>query len=303
MFANFLIGLREGLEASLVVGILIAYLVKAKRSEGLPAIWVGVGLAIALSLGVGAILTFTSNSMSFEAQETFGGVMSIVTVGFITWMIFWMRKAARSMRGELEGQMDKAFAAGPLAIAVTAFIAVGREGLETALFLWTNAQATGETVAPIVGGVLGLLTAVILGWLIYNRAVKLDLGKFFTITGAALIIMAAGVLSYGFHDLQEAAILPGLNNLAFDISSWYSPSSWYGTLLKGVFNFSASMTWIETFVWFAYAVPVMVLFLRPAKTADIAAASESATQPTNAAAETEDAPAADEFATHVATTS
>jgi high-affinity iron transporter len=262
VFSNFLIGLREGLEAAIVVGILVAYLVKTDRRDKLPAIWIGVGLAIGVSLAFGAILTYGSSSMSFEAQEAFGGFMSILAVSFVTWMIFWMRKAARSMKGELHGKIDAAMALGPVALAVTAAIAVGREGLETALFLWTNIQATGSSAQPITGAVLGLATSVVLGYLIYRRAVAINLAKFFTITGALLIVVAAGVLAYGVHDLQEAGILPGLNNTAFDISSWYSASSWYGTLLKGLFNFSPNPTVLEVVVWFAYLVPVMILFIR-----------------------------------------
>jgi len=266
MFSNYLIGLREGLEAALVVGILVAYLVKTDRRDKLPYIWVGVGLAVAVSLLFGAVLTYGSSSMSFEAQEAFGGFMSIIAVSFVTWMIFWMRRAARSMKGELHDKVDAAAALGPLAIAVTATIAVGREGLETALFLWTNIQATGNSAEPILGAVLGLATAVVLGYLIYRQAIAIDMAKFFTITGALLIVVAAGVLAYGFHDLQEAGILPGLNESAYDISSWYSASSWYGTLLKGVFNFSPNPTLIEVVVWFAYLVPVMFLFLRGVRT-------------------------------------
>jgi high-affinity iron transporter len=262
VFTNFLIGLREGLEAAIVVGILVAYLVKTDRRDKLPAIWIGVGLAVGVSLAFGAILTYGSSSMSFEAQEAFGGFMSIAAVSFVTWMIFWMRKAARSMKGELHGKIDAAMALGPVALAVTAAIAVGREGLETALFLWSNIQATGSSAQPITGAVLGLLAAVVLGYLIYRRAVAINMAKFFTITGALLIVVAAGVLAYGVHDLQEAGILPGINNAAFDISSWYSASSWYGTLLKGLFNFSAKPTVLEVVVWFAYLVPVMFLFIR-----------------------------------------
>jgi high-affinity iron transporter len=268
VFSNYLIGLREGLEAAIVVGILVAYLVKTDRRDKLPAIWIGVGLAIGVSLAFGAILTYGSSSMSFEAQEAFGGFMSILAVSFVTWMIFWMRKAARSMKGELHGKIDAAMALGPVALAVTAAIAVGREGLETALFLWTNIQATGSSAQPITGAVLGLATAVVLGYLIYRRAVAINLARFFTITGALLIVVAAGVLAYGVHDLQEAGILPGLNNTAFDISSWYSASSWYGTLLKGLFNFSPNPTVLEVVVWFAYLVPVMILFIRGVRAPD-----------------------------------
>jgi high-affinity iron transporter len=262
VFTNFLIGLREGLEAAIVVGILVAYLVKTDRRDKLPAIWIGVGLAVGVSLAFGAILTYGSSSMSFEAQEAFGGFMSIAAVTFVTWMIFWMRKAARSMKGELHGKIDAAMALGPAALAVTAAIAVGREGLETALFLWSNIQATGSSAQPITGAVLGLLTAVVLGYLIYRQAVGINMAKFFTITGALLIVVAAGVLAYGVHDLQEAGILPGISNTAFDISSWYTATSWYGTLLKGLFNFSANPTVLEVVVWFAYLVPVMILFIR-----------------------------------------
>jgi high-affinity iron transporter len=264
MFSNFLIGLREGLEASLVVGILVAYVVKVDRRDKLPAMWLGIGAAIALSLGFGALLSFSSARMSFEAQEAFGGILSIIAVGFVTWMVFWMRRASRFKKDELHGKVDAALAMGSFALALTAFIAVGREGLETALFLWTNVQATGTTAEPIIGGVLGLATAVALGYLIYRRAVHINLRTFFTITGAALIVVAAGVLSYGVHDLQEAGILPGLNNLAFDLTAWYSPSSWYGTLLKGIFNFSPATTWLELIAWLGYLVPVMILFFRPA---------------------------------------
>lgn len=262
MFSNFLIGLREGLEAALVVGILVAYLVKTERRDRLGPIWIGVGAAIVLSLGFGALLTYTSNSLSFEAQEAFAGFMSILAVGFVTWMVFWMRRAARSMREELHGRLDTALAMGTGALVATAFIAVAREGLETALFLWANAQATGSSVQPLTGAVLGLASAVVLGYLIYRRAVAIDLARFFTWTGIGLIIVAAGVLAYGFHDLQEAGVITFGTASAWDITSWYSTSSWYGALLKGVFNFSPNPTVLEVVVWWAYVIPTMTLFCR-----------------------------------------
>lgn len=268
MFANYLIGLREGLEASLVVGILVAYLVRSGNARRLPAIWAGIGAAVAISLGVGALLTFTSNSLTFEAQETFGGVMSLVAVCFVTWMVFWMRRAARSIKGELEGRLDTALATGWRALAVTAFIAVAREGLETAVFLWTAVQAAadtdGSTAAPLVGGALGLVTAVVIGYLLYKRAVRLNLSKFFTITGAGLVVVAAGVLAYGFHDLLEAGVLSGgfFSREAFDVSRAIPPSSWWGTLLKGVLNFRPNPTVFEVVAYLAYLVPTLYLFFR-----------------------------------------
>lgn len=290
MFSNYLIGLREGLEAALVVGILVAYLVKTGRKDKLAPLWIGIGVAIAVSLAFGAILTYGSSTMTFEAQEAFGGFMSIIAVGFVTWMVFWMKKTARSLKGELHGKIDTAVALGPIALAATATIAVGREGLETALFLWTNIQATGDTAAPVIGAVLGLATAVVLGYLIYRQAIAINLAKFFTITGALLIVVAAGVLAYGIHDLQEAGILPGLNNTAFDISSWYSASSWYGTLLKGIFNFSPNPTVLEVIVWFAYLVPTMFFFFRGSRSAAPAPATGS-TAPATTPADPANGPA------------
>ena len=265
MLANYLIGLREGLEATLVVSILVAYLVKTGHRERLGSIWVGVAAAIVLSIGFGALLTFTSSNLSFEAQERFGGLMSIVAVGFVTWMIFWMRRTARFLKTELQGKLDTALLMGTLALAVTAFIAVAREGLETSLFLWAAAQSTGTGATPIIGATLGILTAVVLGYLLYRRAVSINLARFFTWTGAGLIIVAGGVLAYGVHDLQEAGDLPGLSNLAFDVSATIPPDSWYGALLKGIFNFSPATTWLEAAAWLLYVVPVMVLFFRPSR--------------------------------------
>ncbi|HEX6919639.1 MAG TPA: iron uptake transporter permease EfeU [Actinomycetes bacterium] len=267
MLANFLIGLREGLEATLVVSILVAYLVKTGNRSRLGSVWTGIGVAVALSLAFGALLTFTSNHLSFEAQERFGGLMSIAAVGFVTWMIFWMRRTARFLKAELHGKLDTALTVGALALALTSFIAVAREGLETSMFLWAAAQASGSGVTPIVGATLGIATAVVLGWLLYRRAVTINLAKFFTWTGAGLIVVAAGVFAYGVHDLQEAGDLPGLGSLAFDVTGAVPPDSWYGALLKGVFNFSPATTWLEAAAWLLYLVPVMVLFFRPARPA------------------------------------
>jgi high-affinity iron transporter len=153
------------------------------------------------------------------------------------------------------------------ALVVTAFIAVGREGLETSLFIWSAIQATGQSTQPVLGAVLGLLTAVVIGYLFYKGALRINLATFFRWTGAVLIVVAAGVLSYGVHDLQEAGILPGLNSLAFDVSGAVPPASWYGTLLRGTVNFTPATTWLQAIAWLVYIVPVFVLFLRPIRPA------------------------------------
>ena len=266
MLANYLIGLREGLEASLVVVILIAYLVRSGRRHLLPRIWVGVASAVVVSLGFGALLTWGPRRLTFQAQEAIGGTLSIIAVGFVTWMVFWMANHARGLSTELRGKIDAAAGAGAASLVLVAFLAVGREGLETALFLWAATQAAagtaGSSVMPLVGALLGILTAVALGYAFHRGVLKINLSKFFTWTGVILIVIAGGVLAYGVHDLQEAAILPGLNNLAFDVTAAIPPTSWYGTLLKGIFNFSPATTWLEATVWVLYVVPTLVVFLR-----------------------------------------
>jgi high-affinity iron transporter len=269
VLANYLIGLREGLEAALVVSILVAYLVKTERRHLLPRIWAGVALAVGVSLAFGATLTYGPRGLTFEAQELIGGSLSIIAVGFVTWMIFWMARAARGLSGELRGKIDEAADGGRWSLVLVAVLAVGREGLETALFLWAATQAgtraaTGistPTWQPLSGAALGLATAVLLGYLIYRGAISINLTRFFTWTGAFLILVAAGVLAYGVHDLQEARFLPGLGDLAFDVSDTIDANSWYGAVLKGVFNFSPATTKLEAAAWLLYALPVMTLFL------------------------------------------
>ena len=167
MLANYLIGLREGLEATLVVVIVVAYLVKSDRRELLGRIWAGVAAAVLVSLAFGALLTFGPRGLSFEAQEALGGSLSVVAVAFVTWMVMWMARSARHLSGDLKGAVDKAAAAGGVSLMVVAMLAVGREGLETALFLWAATQAAaggaGSTTLPLVGAALGLLTAVVIG--------------------------------------------------------------------------------------------------------------------------------------------
>ena len=268
MLANYLIGLREGLEAALVVSILVAYLVKTDRRELLPRIWVGVGIAVAVALGFGFALFYGPRGLTFEAQEAIGGILSILAVGLVTWMIFWMARAARSLSGELRGQIDAAAEGSWFALVLVAILAVGREGLETALFLWSATEAVRDdtgTWQPLVGAGLGIATAIVLGWLLYRGAIRINLARFFTWTGAFLILVAGGVLSYGVHDLQEAGILPGLHSLAWDVSGTVDPTTWYATLLKGIFNFSPQTTVLEATVWVLYVVPVMTLFLISAR--------------------------------------
>ena len=285
MLGNFLIGLREGLEAALVVGILVAYLVRTGHRDRLAPVWAGVLTAVALSVGVGALLTYTSATLSGSAQETFAGVVSLVAITFVTWMIFWMRRTSRFLSRELHGKLDQALTMGALALGLTAFLAVGREGLETAIFLWSAVEATRDGAKPIIGASLGLFVAVVLGYLLYRRSVRLNLATFFKVTGAGLVVVAAGVLSYGVHDLQEGGVLPGLGSLAFDVTQQVPLSSWYGALLHGIIGFTPDTTWLQLAAFVGYLVPVMVLFFRKPKASPVpsAAAAPAAVAPEAAA--------------------
>jgi high-affinity iron transporter len=261
---NYLIGLREGLEAVLVVTILIAFLVKSDRRPLLPQVWLGVAAAVALSVGFGAVLHFVAQGLlSFEQRELFEAVTSIAAVVFVTWMIFWMRRFARFIARDLRGRLEQAIALGAFAVVAMSFLAVVREGLETALLFYAAAQGATSTAWPLVGLLSGVATSVLLGWLMYAGAIRINLTTFFRWTGLLLILVAAGILKYGVHDLQEADILPGLNTLAFDISGVLDPSTWYAAVLGGMFNFTPAPSVLEVIAWVAYAVPVLVLFLWP----------------------------------------
>ncbi|MGW7540241.1 iron uptake transporter permease EfeU, partial [Streptomyces sp. NPDC054770] len=265
-FPSFLIGLREGLEAGLIVSILVATLVRAGARNRLSQVWTGVLAAIALALSFGAVLTFTAASLSATAQEAFGGTLSVIAVAFVTAMVFWMRRSARGLAGELKDKVTGALAMGSGVLVLTSFLAVGREGLETALFLWTTARAAGESAGPLTGAGIGLVLAAGLCWGLYRRVLKINLTRFFTYTGAVLIVIAAGVLGYGLRDLQEGGVFPGNTAYVFDLSGHIDAGSWYSTLLQGVLNITPAMTWLQVIGYVGYLAVVMTLFVRGVRT-------------------------------------
>jgi high-affinity iron transporter len=278
---NLLIGLREGLEAGLVVSILLAAVRKHAEAGSTEAgsteagsteagrrglvrtmpIWIGTAAAIVLALSFGAVLTFYRSVLSSTGQEALGGFLSVIAVGLVTAMIFWMRRTARNLAGELRERVDQALRISTAALALTAFLAVGREGTETALFLWTAAQASGQTTAPLVGAAIGIAAAVILCVLLYRRAVKIRLDKFFGRTAIALIVVAGGVLAYGLGDLQEAGLLPGHLWIAFDLTPHIDPSSWWMSIITGVTELSPKMTLLQVVAYICYLGVVLPLFI------------------------------------------
>ena len=283
--ANLLIALREGLEAALVVSIIVAYLVKSDRRDALPKLWIGVGLAALLPLATGAILTWGPKTLTFQAQEILGGTLSFVAVGLVTWMIFWMGKNARELKGELEGSLSRTLAGDGSGWGVVwiAVVAVGREGVETALFVWATVRSSIETsiMQTTVGVVTGLVIAIVLGVLIYQGAVRINFRIFFATTGYFLVVVAAGIVAYGVGDFQEAGVLPGIMSHAWDLSAHLpdstSPLYWLYVLLQAMFQLNLQPTVLQVVGWCLYIVPVLVLLTlqirgpRPSPRQEIAA--------------------------------
>lgn len=265
-FPSFLIGLREGLEAGLIVSILVATLVRADARSRLPQVWTGVLGAVALSMSFGAVLTFTAANLSATAQEAFGGTLSVIAIAFVTAMVFWMRRSARSLSGEIKQKVTAALAMGGGMLVLTSFLAVGREGLETALFLWTTGRAAGESAGPLLGAGIGLVIAAGLCWGLYRRVLRINLTRFFTATGVVLIVIASGVLGYGLRDLQEGGVLPGKGAFAFDLGAHIDAGSWYAALVQGVLNLTPAMTWLQITGYVVYLAVVMTLFVRGVRT-------------------------------------
>lgn len=271
--SNFLIALREGVEASLLVGILVAFLVKTNRKDVLPKLWIGVIVAAVVPLSLGAYMTWGPYTLTFQAQEAIGGILSIIAAAFITWMIFWMANHGAEMSKKLTTEADRALSSGKTWVLVwLAITAVGREGIETALFVWATVKSTASTsvLQPTLGMISGLIVAIFIGYLIYSGGTRFDLKKFFLITGLALIIVAAGVISYGIGDLQEAALIPGWGHPLYDFSSYFdghistylSTSSWWFTLLEAMFQLNLAPTALQFTSWLLYILIVATLYLR-----------------------------------------
>ncbi|MHC9291886.1 iron uptake transporter permease EfeU [Mycobacterium sp. LTG2003] len=278
LFGSGLIGLREGLEAAIVVSILVAFLVKSDRRDALKWVWLGVGCAIAVTVSVFLVIQFGENTISGLGAEAIAGIASLLAVVIVTTMVLWMKKAAASMSGELRSEMSRALQTGGPAVALLAFLAVGREGVETALFMVGYAEA--ETLWPLTGLIIGVLIAAAIAYGMYAGAVRINLAKFFKYTGVFLIVVAAGILAYGIKALQTVGWIPGLGAVAFDMSGAFDWSAWYGEIIQGIFNIDPTPTVLQFAAWLAYIVIVLALFLKPARSAaDVPASSEPSVDP------------------------
>ena len=269
MGAAFVVALREGIEAALIVSIILAYLRQIERTDRTSLVWWGTGSAIAVSLVVGTMIFVVGAEFEGKAEQIFEGLVTLTAVGVLTWMIFWMRRQGARIKGELQEKVDTALMTGGLALAALAFVAVLREGVETALFIFAAAKGTaiedgGATaVAQVIGTALGLGVAIVLGLLLYRGGIRMNLRSFFRVTGAILIVVAAGLFAYALHELQEAGWLPFLAGTAFDVSGSFADDEGVGALLRGLIGYQANPTWLEVVGWVSYLTTVGLSFLRP----------------------------------------
>jgi high-affinity iron transporter len=261
--AAFFISLREGLEAALIVGIIGAYLVKLGRRDALRGVWVGVGAAVTLSIVVGVLVVATVGRLPLVVQEGIEGIAAVIAVIVLTWMLFWMRRQGRAMKGELEHGVDVALAGGSvMALAGLAFVSVAREGLETVLFLFAIGTSSGPAVQTLVAAFAGLAAAVAIGVAIFAAGIRIDLRRFFNITGIVLIFVSAGLVAFAVHEFGEAGLIAN-SGTAFDLGAVLPESSPIGALLAGLFGYRSTPTPLEVIAYLAYLIPVLVVFLRP----------------------------------------
>lgn len=278
MGASFLITLREGLEVSLVLAILIGYLVKTGRTNLVRSVWAGAGVAAALCLVAGVAVHLATNGLHGKGEQAVEGFIALAAAAVLTWMILWMHRNARNMGGQLRAKVDEATTA--TAVVAIAFVAVVREGLETALFLISaeNGGASGTEV--VVGGLFGLAVAAVIGVFVYRAGSRVNLRTFFRWTGVLLIFFAAGLVGKAVHELRE---LFGFETGFLIDPMWTvqsGPLSADGgatyDFMKGLFGWAADPERIRVIAYFAYLLPVLWLFLRPSKPAAEAPAREAA---------------------------
>ncbi|MBI2781499.1 MAG: FTR1 family protein [Chloroflexi bacterium] len=275
MLATFILMLREGLEAALIVGIVAAYLVKIGRRDALGKVALGVGAAVALSVAIGIVVSLTISELPEIIQATAEAIAAVVAVVVLTWMLFWMRRQGRALKGELERGVDLAISdGGTLALVTLAFVSVIREGVETVLFLVPILSFNGSGIDTVLGGVLGLAAAIGVGWAIFVAGARVNLRRFFTVTGAILIFVAAGLVAFAINELGESGLISNAGE-AFNLDAVLSDTSPLGSVLQGLFGYRSAPTVLELIGYLVYLVPVLILFMldRPMISRPRAAAS------------------------------
>jgi high-affinity iron transporter len=264
MLPTFVIGLREGLEASLIVGIIAAFLIQRDEERALRPMWLGVGLAVALCVAIAVVLQVVGRSLPFRQRELMEGILSLVAVAGVTYMVVWMRRHARELKGQLEDHARRALLTGStLALVGMAFFAVLREGLETAIFMLAAFQSSTNPMATGLGAALGVIVAVGLGYAIYRGGVRINLSRFFRVTGFVLVLVAAGLLATAVHEFAEAGVLSFGQQKAVDLAWLVKPGSVRASLLTGMLGLQPVPTVAEVAAWTLYAVPMSLYVLWP----------------------------------------
>ncbi len=269
MLPTYLLSLREGLEAALIIGIVLGALSKIRRSDLSSAVWLGTLSAVGVSILTAVLLTAFGMSLEEQAEQIFEGVTMLIAAGILTWMIFWMRKQARFLKSELEAGVNKAAAStGKRAMFWMAFVAVVREGVELALFITAaffagdQAQLTSNIIQTLAGTILGLGTAALLGWTLFATTVRLDLRRFFQVTGILLILFAAGLVAHGVHEFNEVGWIPAVIEHVWDVNAIVDENSVPGQLLRILFGYNGNPSLTEMITYFAYLVAVTILWRR-----------------------------------------
>ena len=282
MLPTYLLSLREGLEAALIIGIVLGALSKIRRTDLSPAVWLGTLSAVGVSILTAILLTTFGMSLEDKAEQIFEGITMFIAAGILTWMIFWMRKQARFLKSELEAGVNKAAAStGKRAMFWLAFVAVVREGVELALFITAaffagdQSQITGNIIQTLAGTILGLGTAALLGWTLFATTVRLDLRRFFQVTGILLILFAAGLVAHGVHEFNEVGWIPSVVEHLWDVNAIVDENSVTGQLLRTLFGYNGNPSLTEMIAYFAYLVVVTILWRREPAPAKALATSQA----------------------------
>jgi high-affinity iron transporter len=264
MIPTFVITLREGVEASLIIGIIAAFLVKEGRRDAMRQMWIGIGIAVALCIGVAVLLEVVGRQLPQKEQEGLETIVGLIAVSAVSYMIIWMRRHARGIKAQLEGEAASALATGStLALVGMAFLAVLREGFETSVFLLAAFQDSTDTTAAGAGAILGLVAAVAIGLGLYRGGVRINLTRFFRVTGIVLVFVAAGLLASAAHTAHEAGWINGLQGQAIDLGWLVRPGTVSGSLLTGMLGLQPSPTAIEAIVYLGFAIPMALYVLWP----------------------------------------
>lgn len=269
MLSSLLITLREGLEAALIIGIILAYLARSDNRQAFRYVWTGTALAVLVSLIAGGAIYFLAGEFSGQAEEIFEGIAMFLAAGVLTWMIFWMRRQAVDIKAHLHAQIHSVLTSGSsMGLVLMAFVVVVREGIETVLFLFAATRVAESPAAFTAGGFLGLLLAVIIGYSIYKGTSRLNLRTFFNVTSVVLIMFAAGLLAHGIHEFYEAGIIAPVIEHLWDINHILPEKSTFGRFLTAITGYNGNPSLVEVVAYIVYLAAALGLYFRPAPAAE-----------------------------------